>query len=168
WGDGSAVQTVSRTANNGTGVSLTHVFTTAGTDTVSLTATDKDGGATTITSTVTVLPVTSANLQTVINQQGSLIFQETTDPLAQTLISAVNGLAAQTKPVTLTMNLGNANYTDLSPSPKAGITLVINGGTGVSGVTISNGGSGYASAPLVTFSAPQKAGGVTATGTATA
>jgi hypothetical protein len=130
WGDGSAVQTVSRTANNGTGVSLTHVFTTAGTDTVSLTATDKDGGATTITRTVTVLPVTSANLQTVINQQGSITFQETSDPLAQTLISAVNGLTAQTKPVTLTMNLGSANYTDLTPSPKAGITLVISGSGG--------------------------------------
>jgi hypothetical protein len=130
WGDGSAVQTVSRTANNGTGVSLTHVFTTAGTDTVSLTSTDKDGGATTITRTVTVLPVTSTNLQTVINQQGSLTFQETSDPLAQTLVSAVNGLAAQTTPVTITMNLGSANYTDLTPSPKAGITLVIKGGGG--------------------------------------
>ena len=130
WGDGSAVQTVSPTANNGTGVNLTHVFTTAGTDTVSLTATDKDGGATTITGTVTVLPVTSANLQTVITQQGSVTFQETSDPLAQTLVSAVNGLAAQTKPVTVTMNLGSANYTDLTPSPKADITLVISGSGG--------------------------------------
>jgi hypothetical protein len=130
WGDGSAVQTVSRTANNGTGVSLTHVFTTAGTHTVSLTSTDKDGGATTITRTVTVLTVTSANLQTVINQQGSLTFQETSDPLAQTLVSALNGLAAQTTPVTLTMNLGSANYTDLTPSPKANITLVIQGSGG--------------------------------------
>jgi hypothetical protein len=130
WGDGSAVQTVSRTANNGTGVSLSHVFTTAGTYTVSLTATDKDGGATTITKTVTVLAVTSANLQTVITQQGSITFQETSDPLAQTLVSAVNGLAAQTTPVTLTMNLGSANYTDLTPSPKAGITLVISGSGG--------------------------------------
>ena len=130
WGDGSAVQTVSRTANNGTGVSLTHVFSTAGTDTVSLSATDKDGGATTMTRTVTVLSVTSANLQTVINQQGSLIFQETSDPLAQALVSAVNGLAAQTKPVTLTMNLGSANYTDLTPSPKANITFVIKGSGG--------------------------------------
>jgi hypothetical protein len=130
WGDGSAVQTVARTANNGAGVSLTHVFTAAGTDTVSLTATDKDGGATTITRTVTVLPMTSAYLQTVINQQGSLTFQETSDPLAQTLVSAVNGLAVQTTPVTLTMNLGSANYTDLTPNPKAGITLVIKGGGG--------------------------------------
>src|SRR5262249_43807514 len=84
----------------------------------------------TITRTVTVLPVTSANLQTVITQQGSLTFQEPSDPLAQTLVSAINGLAAQTAPVTLTMNLGSANYTDLTPSPKAGITLVIIGGGG--------------------------------------
>src|SRR5262249_24584314 len=39
--------------------------------------------------------------------------------------------------------------------------------TGVSGVTLSNGGSGYTSAPTVTFSAPQQAGGIRATGTAT-
>src|SRR5262249_40124984 len=102
-------------------------FTTAGTYTVSLTATDKDGGATTITRMVTVLAVTSANLQTVINQHGSLTFQESSDPLAQTLVTATNGLAAQTTPVTITMNLGSARYTALTPSPKAGITLVING-----------------------------------------
>src|SRR5262249_46615984 len=108
WGDGLAAPTVARTANNGTGVSLPHVFTTAGTYTVSLTATDKDGGATTITRMVTVLAVTSANLQTVINQHGSLTFQESSDPLAQTLVTAVNGLAAQTTPVTITMNLGSA------------------------------------------------------------
>jgi hypothetical protein len=130
WGDGSPIQTVPAAAGNGRGVSISHVFTTARTDTVSLTATDKDGGATTITRTVTVLPVTSANLQTVITQQGSLTFQEPSDPLAQTLVSAVNGLAAQTTPVTLTMDLGSANYTDLTPSPKAGITLVIIGGGG--------------------------------------
>jgi hypothetical protein len=130
WGDGSAAQTVSRTANNGTGVSLSHVFTTAGTYTVSLTATDKDGGATTITSTVTVLSVTSANLQTVINQQGSITFQVTSDAQAQAVVSAVNGLAAQNPPVTITLNLGSANYTDLNPNPKAGITLVIIGSGG--------------------------------------
>ena len=65
-----------------------------------------------------------------INQQGSLTFQETSDPLAQTLVSAVNDLVAQTTPVTITMNLGSANYTDLPLSPKAGITLVISGGGG--------------------------------------
>jgi hypothetical protein len=134
WGDGSAAQTITPTANNGTGVSVTHDFPTVGTYTVSLTATDKDGGATTITEKVTILPVTSANLQTVITQQGSVTFQETSDALAQTLVSAVNGLAAQTKPVTITMNLGSANYTDLTPSPKAGITLVISGSGGTTTV----------------------------------
>jgi hypothetical protein len=34
-------------------------------------------------------------------------------------------------------------------------------------VNLTNGGSGYTTAPAVTFSAPQRAGGVTATGTAT-
>src|SRR5262249_13547422 len=135
WGDGSPVQTVSPTANNYVSVKLTHVYTTAGTYTASLTATDKDGGVSTpVTRTETVLAVTSATLQTVIARQGSLTFQETSDPLAQTLVGAVNGLVAQ---------------------------------TGVSSVNVTNGGSGYTAAPAVTFSAPQQAGGTTATGTAT-
>src|SRR5439155_11340289 len=120
----------SRTANNGSGVSVTHVFTTAGTDTVTLTATDKDGGATTVTRTVTALAVTSANMQTVISQQGSITMQVTTDAQAQSVVTAVNGLAVQTTPVTITLNLGSANYTDLAPSPKAGITLAISGSGG--------------------------------------
>jgi hypothetical protein len=132
WGDGSAVETLATTAksfNHG------HAFTTTGTYTITLTATDKDGGvSSTTTSSVTIIALTSTNLQTVINQpviiqQGSLLFQEATDAQAQTLVSAVNGLAAQTTPMTIYMFLGNTSYTDLAFSPKAGITLVINGST---------------------------------------
>jgi FtsP/CotA-like multicopper oxidase with cupredoxin domain len=57
------------------------------------------------------------------------------------------------------------------------VTIVTNGGGGggatatstllVNGTTITNAGSGYTAAPTVTFSAPQTAGGVTATGVAT-
>ena len=72
WADGSSVQTIAPTPGNGSGVHVTHVFTSAGTYNVALTATDEDGGATTITKTVTALAVTSANLQTVITQQGSI------------------------------------------------------------------------------------------------
>jgi hypothetical protein len=130
WGDGSPVQTISPTSGNGSGVQVTHVFTNPGTYSVALTATDEDGGATTITRQVTALTVTSANLQTVINQEGSISLQDTTDAQAQSVVNAVNGLAAQTTPVTITMNLGSANYTDLNPNPKAGITLVIIGSGG--------------------------------------
>ena len=65
-----------------------------------------------------------------INQQGSITFQDATDARAQSVVTAINGLSAQSTPVTLTMNLGSTNYTDLAPSPKAGITLVISGSTG--------------------------------------
>jgi hypothetical protein len=50
WGDGSPAQTVQATANNGSGVSATHQYTTAGTFTVSVTATNQDG---TISNTAT-------------------------------------------------------------------------------------------------------------------
>jgi hypothetical protein len=44
WGDYSPQQTVSRTPGNGSGVAVDHVFAEAGAYTVSITATDKDGG----------------------------------------------------------------------------------------------------------------------------
>ena len=109
---------------------VTHNYPTAGVYNVNLTATDKDGGASTISNMVTVLPLNSANLQTVLNQQGPITFQDNTDAQAQSVVTAINGLSAQSTPVTLTMNLGNANYTDLAPSPKAGITLAISGSGG--------------------------------------
>jgi hypothetical protein len=48
WGDGISqapdIQTIPRTAGNGAGVAVDHVYTTPGTYTVSVTATDLDGG----------------------------------------------------------------------------------------------------------------------------
>jgi hypothetical protein len=134
WGDGSPVQTIARTAGNGSGVSASHVWSTPGTYTVTLGATDKDNGTGSLTYTVQVLAVTSANLQTVIAQQGSISTQASSDAQAQSLVTAVNGLAVQTTPVTISVNLGNANYTDLAPSPHAGSTLVITGSGGTTTV----------------------------------
>jgi hypothetical protein len=92
WGDGSAVQSVPRTVGL---VNLTHVYANAGTFTATYTATDKDGGVSATRSFVTTAwAVTSDNLQAVIDEQGSLTFQETTNTQAQTLVSAVNGLPA--------------------------------------------------------------------------
>jgi hypothetical protein len=131
WGDGSPVQTIAATPGNGSGVHVTHVFTSAGTYPVALTATDEDGGVSTpVTKTVTALAVTSTNLQTVISQQGSITTQDTNNTQAQTMVTAVNGLAAQTKLVTITMNLGSGSFTDTSGAPHAGITLVISGSGG--------------------------------------
>jgi PKD repeat protein len=45
WGDGSALQTIARTAGNGSGVLVDHVYTAPGTYTVTVTATE-DGGTT--------------------------------------------------------------------------------------------------------------------------
>jgi streptogramin lyase len=127
WGDGSPNIGFVRTPNS---VQIGHVFTSAGTYTVTLTAVDEDGGSTAITRTVTVLPVTSANLQTVISQQGSITTQDPDNTTAQTMVNAVNGLAAQTTPVTITMQLGSGSFTDTSGAPHAGITLVISGSGG--------------------------------------
>ncbi len=42
WGDGSAIQTIAATANNGSGVTSTHTFAAAGPFTVHVTATDQE------------------------------------------------------------------------------------------------------------------------------
>jgi Ca2+-binding RTX toxin-like protein len=44
WGDGSPAQTIARTAGNGSGVSVEHVFTATGSYTVTATATDQHNG----------------------------------------------------------------------------------------------------------------------------
>jgi hypothetical protein len=53
--------------------------------------------------------------------------QAATSSDANAFVAAINLLPAQTSPVTVTLNLGNGTYTDLTPTPPAGVTLVING-----------------------------------------
>jgi PKD domain len=45
WGDGTPVQTIPRTAGNGSGVAMDHVFPATGSFTVQVAVTDKDGGS---------------------------------------------------------------------------------------------------------------------------
>jgi subtilisin-like proprotein convertase family protein len=62
WGDGSPVVSVQPGSNNGSGVTLSKVFAATGTYTASLTITDRNGGSTTSTRSITVAaaPVISA------------------------------------------------------------------------------------------------------------
>ena len=71
WGDGSALQTVARTAGNGSGVAVDHVYTAPGTYTVSVTAT-ANGGDTSAAATA------SLTVQTVQMQGGTLAVGGTT------------------------------------------------------------------------------------------
>jgi PKD repeat protein len=85
WGDGSAVQTVSPTANNGSGVQLTHQFTTVGNYTVSVTATNQVGlVSTTATQGITIssgAPTASVNGPTAgVRNQTEVFTFGATDP----------------------------------------------------------------------------------------
>jgi large repetitive protein len=53
WGDGTT-QAIGASANNGAGLSPTHVYSTAGNYTISVTATDKDGGVGSISRTMQI------------------------------------------------------------------------------------------------------------------
>jgi Ca2+-binding RTX toxin-like protein len=125
WGDGTAAQTVTGPA----GTTVTHVFAATGPYTVTATATDKDGGTSVAaTASVAVNAVTFANLQQQLTLGGTVTFVATTAQQAADVIAAVNGLPAQNPPVTVVLDLGSGtSYTDLALSPKAGVTLVING-----------------------------------------
>jgi uncharacterized delta-60 repeat protein len=78
WGDGTPIQTIPRTPYNGYGydghgnrTSIDHTFAHAGTFTVSVRATDKDGGVSGLTSsnsfTVTIDALGTAGLQAALN-----------------------------------------------------------------------------------------------------
>jgi Ca2+-binding RTX toxin-like protein len=49
WGDGSPIETVAARAGNAAGVALGHIYIQTGTYTISVTAIDKDGGVSTVT-----------------------------------------------------------------------------------------------------------------------
>jgi subtilisin-like proprotein convertase family protein len=67
WGDGTT-QTIGATTNNGTGQSPTHVYSTAGNYTITVTATDKDGGVGTVTRALQI--ATAPSLSNVVINYG--------------------------------------------------------------------------------------------------
>jgi subtilase family serine protease len=77
--------------------------------------------------TLTVNPLTAANLQAVLASTTSVTLAAATTSDAQTALTAVNSLTSPASPVTITVNLASGSFTDLTASPPAGVTLVLNG-----------------------------------------
>jgi hypothetical protein len=75
----------------------------------------------------TVNPLTAANLQAVLATTSTVTLDAATDTDAQTALTAVNSLAAPASPVTITVDLASGSFTDLTASPPAGVTLVLDG-----------------------------------------
>src|SRR5262249_13672237 len=92
WGDSSAIQTVLPTANNGSGVTVSHTYTNVGVYTVSITASDKDGG----TSAAATAKITVSGAQ--------LIF----DPTDGTKMALVVGGTSGNDAIELQNSRGNA------------------------------------------------------------
>ena len=76
---------------------------------------------------VTVNPLTTANLQAVLATTSTVTLDAATNTDAQTVLTAVNSLTAPASPVTITVNLASGSFTDLTASPPAGVTLVLDG-----------------------------------------
>jgi sugar lactone lactonase YvrE len=117
-------------------------FSTAGLSVSSHVITASYGGdvnfvAGSATATQTVAAVTPTSLQTAVQAAAAsaapVVIQAGTSTDADAVLSAVNALAPPSNPVTVNLDLGAANYSDLTASPPAGVTLVIvgNGTTSV-------------------------------------
>ena len=74
--------------------------------------------------------VTFSNLQDAVTQalkSGSPIVVQADPMQVKSLVDAVNGLQKSSVPVTVTVNLTAGSFTDITASPPAGVTLVIDG-----------------------------------------
>jgi uncharacterized delta-60 repeat protein len=129
WGDGTP-HFVGQPAEG-----TTHVFATAGSYTVSVTATDVNGTSLPFTSDF-VVDAPATGLQGLIATAlpfdpntglPTATFEAGTGSAADAILSAVNALPAQSSPVEVLLNLGSGTFTDLNASPPAGVTLVVNG-----------------------------------------
>jgi hypothetical protein len=148
WGDGTAqspdVQTIPATAGNGSGLSVGHVFPSAGTFTVSLTATDVNGNS----SVPVTLPVTIL----AVEQQGSTLavgggsgddaYTFIPGATSGTITVALNGTSLGTFSTTLVQVYGGAgtNTVSVSAAPGAHAFTITSSSVSARGVSISGGG----------------------------
>jgi hypothetical protein len=145
WGDGTAgspdIQTVNPTQNNGGGVPLSHTYTAAGSYSVQVTATNQYGAVSqTATLPVTVGSVDSPNLQDAIaalpvnaDSTKSMTVQAADAAALDAVVAAADALPAQSIPLQMVVNLGDASFDDLIVNLPAGVTMTIvgNGSTTV-------------------------------------
>jgi N-acetylneuraminic acid mutarotase len=138
WGDGQATagQVVSDPSGVGFDVLGSHAYSAAlANASFSVVVSDKFGVSTSQVGTITVSAVFTQNLQAAITSQlqanpsaTTTNIQASTNADAQNVVSAVNGLSAQTTSVTVVLNLTpGTTLSDVSPAPPAGVTLIITG-----------------------------------------
>jgi hypothetical protein len=141
---GSAQVTTDPTTGNASFTVTLPTPVLAGQGYLTATATDVTPGAPTYGDTsefsgdlnvpdASLAPVTGPNLQALINNvtpagaARTVIFQASDSTTADMILGAVNGLAPQSSPTNVVLNLGSGTYTDVNASPPAGVTLIITG-----------------------------------------
>jgi len=97
WGDGTPDTTIARTAGNATGVSVEHVFASAGQFMVQVTSTDKDGDISDL-GTLSV-EIGKAHLSVTANNK-TKVYGTTNPPLTATIAGFVDGQTLATSGVT--------------------------------------------------------------------
>jgi hypothetical protein len=123
-GDGTVDQTITGPAQ----VQVAHAFPVAGSYTVGVWATDKDGGISPVsTATVQVNAMTGANLAQVVSPSNSVTILVNSVDDATTVVQAINDLFAQDITVsgTVSLELAPITYGGLTVNVPSGMTLVI-------------------------------------------
>jgi len=107
------------------------IFLAAGSHTVQGLFSDPAGNFTASNGTLAggqvVNSLTATNLQAILTATSTPTFAATSNTDAQSILTVMNALTAQSAPVTITLQLGNGSYTDLTASPPSGVTLVLSG-----------------------------------------
>jgi Ca2+-binding RTX toxin-like protein len=139
FGDGTFTQ-IPRTPGNGTGVTVTHQYTTPGIYSAQFVAVDISGTIGWVTQTVTVSAVTSDGLQDVVDEiiTGGLaepVVEVTTTDEGEldSVIAAIESVAldpdATGPPVEIVLDLGGFDYSGKEIAVPAGLIVTIENGT---------------------------------------
>jgi alpha-L-arabinofuranosidase len=150
WGDGTPsnpdFQTIPASAGNGSGLTVSHIFPSAGTFTVSLTATDANGSVSVpVTVQVTILSVEQQGTSLAVGGgSGNDAYTFTPGASNGTITVTDNGTSLGTFTTGLVQVYGGAgtNTISVSAAPGAHSFTITSAAVAVRGVSISGGGIG--------------------------
>lgn len=127
WGDGSTQMIIEPVAGTGDAV-VGHAYATAGSYTIQVTATDKDGATSALASAaITVNTMNATNLQALVATAPFVDLAPADDAAFQNAVAAVNGLTDPGAPVAITIILGVGPYSGVTLSAPANILLDLAG-----------------------------------------
>ena len=134
WGDGQT-DTIVASANNGLGVTATHIYSTAASYNIVATATDKDGGSGSAAHAVTISEITGEGLQDVIDAivasggDPVITFETTTNSDLGSIIRSANQLSVDSVTFDIVVDLNGQNFNGQVVNLPTGVNLILQNGS---------------------------------------